>query len=64
MHFGDIKSEDDEPDRNCDNEDTTKKNPTRKEPILAQYVRRNHNPENIIGDKSNGVKNRNKLKGT
>ena len=61
LHFGDTKSEDDEPHRNTtDNQNNSK----RKEPILPKYVRRNHDPEHIIGDKSDGVLTWNKLKGT
>ena len=64
LHFGDIESEDDEPDTNHDEEVNNQNKSTKKEPVLAKYVRKNHNPENIIGSKSDGVKTRNKLKGT
>ena len=32
--------------------------------MLAEYVRRHHAPDQIIGDKSNGIMTRSKLKGT
>ena len=35
-----------------------------KEPILANYVRRHHAPDHIVGDKSEGTMTRSKLKGT
>ena len=32
--------------------------------MLARYVRRHHAPDQIIGDKSDGIMTKNKLKGT
>ena len=35
-----------------------------KEPVLVKYVKRHHALDHIIGDKSNGIMTRSKLKGT
>ena len=35
-----------------------------KEPVLARYVRRHHAPDQIIGDKYDGIMTRRKIKGT
>lgn len=35
-----------------------------KEPMLEKHIRRHHPPDQIIGDKSNGIMTRSKLKGT
>lgn len=59
--FGDTESEDNESDRNTDD---NQNNSRWKEPVLAKYVRRNHDPNNIIGYKFDGVSTQRKIKGT